>query len=76
MLTAIERRVPVEEITLKARNLHLGRSLLTLVAGVFYGLGWLAGKVVGGVFLAVAWSLTAIKVGWIEARDGSARPHR
>lgn len=71
MLTAIEGRVPVEEITLRARQLRIGRTLLTLIAGVLYGLGWLAGKIIGGAFLGVAWTCTAVKVGWIEARHGS-----
>ncbi len=63
-------RVPVERITIEAREVHPGRALLTLIAGIFYGIGWLAGKVLGAVFLAVVWSWTAVKVGWVEARSG------
>ena len=68
MVAPILQRVPVDRITVEARDVHPVRFLLTLIAGVLYGVGWLAGKVLGAVFLAVVWSATAVKVGWQEAR--------
>lgn len=62
-------RVPVDRITTEAREVRFLRTLLTLVAGVLWGVGWVAGKVLGGIWLALAWSATAVKVGWIEARN-------
>lgn len=67
MATVLER-VPVDRITAEARDVDLGRALLTVVAAVLFAVGWLAGKVVGGLIAAVAWSLAAVKVGWVEAR--------
>lgn len=67
MATVLER-VPVDRITAEARDVDLGRALLTVVAAVLFAVGWLAGKVVGGLITAVAWSLAAVKVGWVEAR--------
>ncbi|HEY9371525.1 hypothetical protein [Streptomyces sp.] len=68
-------RVPVDRITVEAQELELGRKLLALVLGVFYAVGWLAGRVV----LAVVWLLrkvafalsnvtAAVKIGYRDAR--------
>lgn len=63
-MTAVLDRVPVDEITERAQQVHLGRVLLTVFAAVFFAVGWLA----GAVFMAIAWCGTAVKVGWLEAR--------
>lgn len=68
MVQHVLDRVPVERITAEAREVQFARTLLTLIAGFFYAIGWLAGKVLGTLFLAVVWSWTAVKVGWVEAR--------
>jgi len=73
MATVLER-VPVDRITAEARDVQLARTLLTLVAGFFYVLGWLAGKAVGVVLGAVVWCFAAMKVGWQEARATPVRP--
>lgn len=58
----------VERITVEARDVQFGRAVLTAIAAVLFGLGWLAAKAVGVVWLAVAWSWTAVRLGWTEAR--------
>ncbi|MGH9250131.1 MAG: hypothetical protein ACRD0W_11510 [Acidimicrobiales bacterium] len=68
MATVLER-IPVDRINAEARDVQVGRSLLTLIAGFFYLLGWLAGKLVVGV----AWCFAAVRVGWREARATPAR---
>lgn len=68
MATTISERVPVARITAEARNVQFAHTALTLVAAVLYGIGWAAGKVLGAVWLVLAWSATAVKVGWQEAR--------
>lgn len=68
-------RVPVDRITLEAREVHIGRSLLTLLAGLFYVIGWTVAKLVNILGFAVVWSWAAIKVGWVEGR-ASASPAR
>lgn len=69
MVQAALNRVPVERITAEARQVQFARTLLTVIAGVLYGIGWLAGKVLGTLWLAMVWSVTAVKVGWVEARE-------
>jgi hypothetical protein len=69
-MTAVLDRVPIDRISAEAREVHFGRTLLTIFAGVLYGIGWVAAKTVGLVWRAVAWSAVAVKVGWLEARKG------
>ncbi len=66
---AVLERVPVDRISVQARDVHFGRLLLTLFAALFFGIGWVAAK----LFLAVAWCGVAVKVGWQEARSGGTR---
>jgi len=70
MVTQLLHRVPVDRIQAEAREVHLGRILLTLLVGVFFLLGWLAGKAT----LAVGFSCAAAKVGFQEARGAEAGP--
>jgi len=70
MVTQLLHRVPVDRIQAEAREVHLGRILLTLLVGVFFLLGWLAGKAT----LAVGFSYAAAKVGFQEARGAEAGP--
>ena len=39
---------------------------------MFYVLGWTVAKLVNVVGFAVAWSWTAVKVGWVEGRASAA----
>lgn len=63
-MTAVFSRVPVEEISAQARQVRPGVAVLTVIAAVFFGAGWLAGMAV----LAVAWAAIAVREGWREAR--------
>jgi hypothetical protein len=63
-VTTIVDRVPVERITAEARQVHLGRLLLTLLAGFFYVIGWVIAK----FYLGVVWCCVAVKVGFQEGR--------
>jgi hypothetical protein len=67
MVTQLLDRVPVDRISAEARQVNFGRLLLTLLVGVFWLLGWLAGKASLG--LAFCWA--AVKIGWTEARTPS-----
>lgn len=64
-MTAVLDRVPVQRISMEAREVRFGRTVLTVIAALFYAIGWLVAK----LWLAVAWCGTAIKVGWQEARQ-------
>lgn len=61
-------QVPMERISAEARQVHFGRLALTALAAVLYLIGWVPSKVLQLTWLALAWSGTAVKVGWIDAR--------
>lgn len=72
MTTTVLDRVPVDRITEQARQARPGRTLLTLIAGALFGLGWLAAKAFAVIWLASTWSWTAVGVGW-QAAHGPSR---
>lgn len=70
-MTSIAERVP--DITTQARQVRPGRLLLTILAGVFFVLGWVPGR----LFLGVVWCCVAVKVGWQAGTGrGPARTDR
>lgn len=72
-MTTILDRVPVERITAQAREVHAGKTLMTLVAGLFFVIGWVAFRVVAVVWLAMVWCAVATREGWRESRKAEAR---
>lgn len=58
----------LEQVDHDARELRPHLVILTLVAGVLFALGWLVGVVFRGVWLVVAWSIAAAKVGFKTGR--------
>lgn len=65
-------RVPVKRISAEARQVRFWRAVLAALAGVLFGLGWLAAKACAVLWLAGVWSVTAVRVGWQEGRRGAA----
>lgn len=66
-------RVPVEQITREAREVHFWRTVLTVIAGLLFGLGWLAAKTFALLWLAATWTVVAVRVGWQEGRKTTKR---
>jgi hypothetical protein len=64
MAVRLIERVPTEEIRQEAEQIHLGKLLLTLLVGVFFLIGWTAGK----ASLGTRFALAAMRRGWKEAR--------
>lgn len=77
-------RVPVEQISAQAKDAKPGIAILTVIAAVFFGIGWTAGKAAivvqtlfRGVWRGIVWSGVAVKVGWQTARaERSGEPAR
>lgn len=63
---AIAERVPVTRISAEAREIRFIPALLTLVAGVLFGVGWLAAKACTAAWSALTWTFAAVRVGWQE----------
>jgi hypothetical protein len=72
MTTSLFDRVPVDEIRDEAHQVQVGRLLLTLIVGVFWLIGWLAGK----ASLGVGYCWAAVKIGWKEAHGVQLRGPR
>jgi membrane protein required for beta-lactamase induction len=66
--TDLLARVPVDRITEEARQVHPGRTLLTVIAAILFGLGWLVAKAFGVTWFALVWAAVAVREGWREAR--------
>lgn len=71
-MTAVLERVPVDRITAEAKDVEFWRTVLTVIAGVLYGLGWLVGKTFTVAWRVLAWVGVAVKVGWQDARTPKA----
>jgi hypothetical protein len=63
--------VPLQRINSEAGQIRFGRTMLTMLAAVLFAIGWTAAKLFGALWLIVSWTLTAMKVGWVEARKSS-----
>ncbi len=61
-------QVPVGEITARARSLHPGKALLTVIGSVLFGAGWGIAKTFGAAWLCIAWTWSATEMGWSDAR--------
>lgn len=59
--------VEVARLEAEAHEIHLGRTLLTILAAVFYALGWGAAMIVIGVWTVLTWSAAAMRLGWQDA---------
>jgi hypothetical protein len=61
-------RVPVDEITARARQIHLGHVLATIIGGIVVGLSWCAAKVLLLAWFLLwgwlKWLMAAFYVGW------------
>ena len=67
-MTTLTERIPVDEITEQARQVHFWRSAATLVAAVLFGLGWVAFKFFAVAWFGVVWCGCAVREGWREGR--------
>lgn len=65
---AILDQVPVDKITAQAREIHFWRTVLSVIAGILFGIGWIVAKAFGLAWFALSWCSAAVKVGWTEGR--------
>lgn len=74
-MTTLTNQIHLDEITEQARAAKPGRTILTVVAAVLFGLGWCAAKTFAVVWLGVTWGFTAVRVGW-QSAHGPSRSQR
>lgn len=73
-MTSVAERVPLDRIERRARQARPGRAILTVLAAVLFGLGWLAFKACAVAWLAAAWCGSAVIEGWQQAKAGQRAP--
>lgn len=69
-------RIDVARISDEAHQIDIGRTLLTLLMGFFWLLGWLVGKLAIGIGAAITYPIAAARVGWRDAHQPSVRTRR
>lgn len=67
-MSTILERVPLDRITTEAGRIHFWRTVLTIIAGLFFCLGWIVAKTFMVIWAAIAWCVAAAKIGWHDAR--------
>lgn len=73
-MTSLTERIPLDRIEHRARHARPGRAVLTVIAAVLFGLGWLTCKAFAAAWLALAWCGSAVIEGWQSAKAGRRAP--
>jgi F0F1-type ATP synthase assembly protein I len=66
--------VPVGRITERARQANPLAVAVALIAGLLFGLGWLAFKIVRILWFMAVWCVFALAEGWNSARKDARGP--
>src|SRR5260221_8817989 len=71
MTTSVLGRVPVEQITERARSARPGLTLLTLLGGLLFSVGWVSARMFTVSWLCAAWCGSAVAEGWAASKGPS-----
>lgn len=63
----------LDAISARANDIHFWRTVLTVIAAVLFGAGWVTYKIVAVTWLAAKWCYAAAATGWDEARRPKKR---
>lgn len=74
-MTALTEQFSLDDLEAKAREVRPGRTLLTALAAVLFGIGWVTARVFAVAWLAFTWSWVAVREGW-RASHGPSRAQR
>lgn len=74
-MTALTDQFTLDEITAQAKAVRPGRAVLTVIAAVLFGIGWVTARVFSVLWLAVMWTGVAVREGW-RASHGPSRAMR
>lgn len=69
MAASLLERVPVDGITAQARQVRFWRTIGNVLAFLLIGAGFIAARILGGVWLGTAWCAVAVRQGWREGRS-------
>lgn len=71
-MTALTDQFSLDDISRQAEAVKPGRAVLTAIAAVLFGIGWVTARVFAVLWLAFTWSWVAIREGW-RASHGPSR---
>ena len=74
-MTSIAERVPLDQITGQARAARPGRAVGTVLSVLLVGAGWLAARLMTGLWLGLAWCFIAVREGWRDGRSPEWAAH-
>jgi len=63
----------LDRISARADDIHFWRTVLTILAAILYGAGWITYKTFAVTWLAAKWSYAAAATGWDEAKRPKKR---
>lgn len=66
-MTTMTERIAVDDITAEMRQVSTGKAILTVIAAVFYAIGYAAGRVVP----LLMWCVFAVRKGYRSAHGPS-----
>jgi hypothetical protein len=72
MAASLLERIPLDEITVQARQVRFGRTLLAVVAFLLIS----AGKTAGYAWLVPVWCVLAVREGWREVHPPQPKVSR
>jgi hypothetical protein len=72
-VTTLTERIPLDDISSQARAVRPGRTVLTVIAAVLFGVGWVTARVFAVVWLSVMWSGVAVREGWRSSHGPSRK---
>lgn len=70
---ALERTVPLDDITRQAHQANAGRVLLIVLTAIPWGIGFALAKVCHFVFIGLAHLYSSVRTGWTDAHGPSKR---
>jgi hypothetical protein len=76
MATNLLSPVDLDAISTQAHEVRPGRTLLTILTAVFFGLGWVVARVFGVLWLSLAWTFVAFREGWREGQKATRSRRR
>ena len=71
-MTALTEQFSLEDLEAKAREVKPGRAVLTVIAAVLFGVGWVTARVFSVLWLGAMWCGVAVREGW-RASHGPSR---
>lgn len=74
-MSSVAERVPLDRIERRARAAKPGRTALVVVASVLFGLGWLIARVLGVLWIGLAYAASAVAEGWVAGRSAEWSQH-